>query len=271
MKNKTIRWGILGAGDVCEVKSGPAFQRAEHSELVAVMRRDSTKAEDFARRHGVGRWYDSVSDLLGDPEVNAVYIATPPRFHLEHTLAALAADRVNFLAAICCIRDALLRRHAVKEHARIVELVRAKQNTFLAMDTVRRIPDLANTLTGECRPAVDAFPFPEALFHLQADLEPPAGLQRFEPVSIVLRQIVRNARHKMCRDAIEAIIRAEFFAFALVVVNNVNAVLLQLNRLDLCVEPDRALDISCEPFDDIVHSANRFQQRLTPVRIFKHE
>ena len=97
MKNKTIRWGILGAGDVCEVKSGPAFQRAEHSELVAVMRRDSTKAEDFARRHGVGRWYDSVSDLLGDPEVNAVYIATPPRFHLEHTLAALAAGKDVYL------------------------------------------------------------------------------------------------------------------------------------------------------------------------------
>ena len=97
MKNKTIRWGILGAGDVCEVKSGPAFQRAEHSELVAVMRRDSTKAEDFARRHGVGRWYDSVSDLLGDPEVDAVYIATPPRFHLEHTLAALAAGKDVYL------------------------------------------------------------------------------------------------------------------------------------------------------------------------------
>lgn len=97
MKNKIIRWGILGAGDVCEVKSGPAFQRAEHSELVAVMRRDSTKAEDFARRHGVGRWYDSVSDLLGDPEVDAVYIATPPRFHLEHTLAALAAGKDVYL------------------------------------------------------------------------------------------------------------------------------------------------------------------------------
>ena len=97
MKNKTIRWGILGAGDVCEVKSGPAFQRAEHSELVAVMRRDGAKAEDFARRHGVGRWYDSVSDLLGDSEVDAVYIATPPRFHLEHTLAALTAGKDVYL------------------------------------------------------------------------------------------------------------------------------------------------------------------------------
>ncbi len=96
-ENNTIRWGILGAGDVCEVKSGPAFQLAEHSELVAVMRRDSAKAEDFARRHGVGRWYDSVPDLLGDPEIDAVYIATPPRYHLEHTLAALAAGKDVYL------------------------------------------------------------------------------------------------------------------------------------------------------------------------------
>ena len=97
MNRTTIRWGILGVGDVCEVKSGPAFQRAEHSELVAVMRRDSAKAEDFARRHGVGRWYDSVPELLGDPEIDAIYIATPPRYHLEHALAALAAGKDVYL------------------------------------------------------------------------------------------------------------------------------------------------------------------------------
>lgn len=97
MKNKTIRWGILGAGDVCEVKSGPAFQRAEHSELVAVMRRDSAKAEDFARRHDVKRWFDSVPELLKDPEIDAIYIATPPRYHLEHTLATLAAGKNVYL------------------------------------------------------------------------------------------------------------------------------------------------------------------------------
>ncbi len=97
MKRKTIRWGILGAGDVCEVKSGPAFQLAEHAELLAVMRRDSAKAEDFARRHGVKKWYDSVDELLSDPEIDAVYVATPPRYHLEHTRAALAAGKDVYL------------------------------------------------------------------------------------------------------------------------------------------------------------------------------
>ncbi len=97
MKTKTVRWGILGAGDVCEVKSGPAFQQAENSELAAVMRRDSAKAKDFAYRHGVKKWYNSVSELLGDTGIDAVYIATPPRYHLEHTLAVLATGKNVYL------------------------------------------------------------------------------------------------------------------------------------------------------------------------------
>jgi hypothetical protein len=50
-----VRWGIIGVGDVCEVKAGPAFQKAEGSKLVAVMRRNADKAKDFAVRHGVPR------------------------------------------------------------------------------------------------------------------------------------------------------------------------------------------------------------------------
>jgi len=92
-----IRWGILGAGDVCEVKSGPAFQKVQGAELAAVMRRDGEKAADFAHRHQVGKWYDSVEVLLGDPDIDAVYIATPPRYHLEHCLAALAAGKHVYL------------------------------------------------------------------------------------------------------------------------------------------------------------------------------
>ncbi len=89
----TIRWGIIGAGDVCEVKSGPGFQKANHSELVAVMRRDGDKARDFARRHGVPKWYDDADALINDPDVNAVYIATPPYAHKDYTIRAAAAGK----------------------------------------------------------------------------------------------------------------------------------------------------------------------------------
>jgi predicted dehydrogenase len=76
-----IRWGILGCGDVTEVKSGPAFQKAPNSELVAVMRRDAAKAADYARRHNVPRWYADADQLIHDKDVDAVYIATPPGSH----------------------------------------------------------------------------------------------------------------------------------------------------------------------------------------------
>lgn len=88
-----IRWGIIGCGNVTEVKSGPAFQQARGSRLVAVMRRNSKLAEDYARRHGVPKWYDDADSLIHDPEVDAVYIATPPASHKDYTLAVARAGK----------------------------------------------------------------------------------------------------------------------------------------------------------------------------------
>ncbi|MCI3922563.1 Gfo/Idh/MocA family oxidoreductase [Paenibacillus sp. TRM 82003] len=90
---KTIRWGIIGCGDVTEVKSGPAFQKAEGSALTAVMRRNGTLAKDYAERHGVPKWYDTGEALIHDPEVDAVYIATPPAHHKEYALLAAQAGK----------------------------------------------------------------------------------------------------------------------------------------------------------------------------------
>jgi len=88
-----IKWGIIGVGDVCEVKSGPGFQKAPNSELRSVMRRDAEKAKDFAERHGVPQWSDDANVLLKDPDIDAIYIATPPDFHFEYTQRALAAGK----------------------------------------------------------------------------------------------------------------------------------------------------------------------------------
>jgi predicted dehydrogenase len=93
----TIRWGIVGCGDVCEVKSGPGFQLAEGSALTAVMRRDSAKAEDYARRHHVPRWYNTAEALIRDPEVDAVYIATPPGSHKDLALQVCAAGKPAYV------------------------------------------------------------------------------------------------------------------------------------------------------------------------------
>lgn len=94
---KTIKWGIIGCGDVAEVKSGPAFQEVANSTLIAVMRRNATKAEDFAKRHQVPFWYDTVEAVLNHPEINAVYIATPPSSHLQIAKQCLAANKFVYL------------------------------------------------------------------------------------------------------------------------------------------------------------------------------
>lgn len=93
----SVRWGIVGCGDVTEVKSGPGLQRAEKSELVAVMRRDEAKAKDYAERHNVPKWYSTVEDLLQDPAVDAVYVATPPGSHLEIARKVSAAGKPCYM------------------------------------------------------------------------------------------------------------------------------------------------------------------------------
>src|SRR5688572_4356132 len=88
-----INWGIIGCGDVTELKSGPAFNKVNNSALVAVMRRDADKAADYARRHNVPRWYIDAAKLINDPEVNAIYIATPPNSHEAYTIDAINAGK----------------------------------------------------------------------------------------------------------------------------------------------------------------------------------
>ena len=88
-----VKWGIIGCGDVTEVKSGPAFQKVENSELVAVMRRNSEKAADYAKRHNVSKWYDDADKLINDPAINAIYIATPPSSHADYAIKAMKAGK----------------------------------------------------------------------------------------------------------------------------------------------------------------------------------
>ena len=89
----TVRWGIIGVGNVCEVKSAPAMYKLDRSKVVAVMRRNGEKAVDFAQRHHIDKWYNDASRLINDPDVNAVYIATPPNVHQE--LAEMVAKAGN--------------------------------------------------------------------------------------------------------------------------------------------------------------------------------
>lgn len=94
---KPIRWGIIGCGNVTEVKSGPAYQKTEGFELSAVMRRDANKAADYAKRHDVGKVFLEADALINDKNIDAIYIATPPDTHKFYALKVAAAGKP------CCI------------------------------------------------------------------------------------------------------------------------------------------------------------------------
>jgi predicted dehydrogenase len=92
-----INWGIIGCGNVTEVKSGPAFNKVEGSKLIAVMRRNRTLAEDYARRHNVPKVYSDPDALINDSEINAVYVATPPGSHMDYAIAVIKAGKPVYI------------------------------------------------------------------------------------------------------------------------------------------------------------------------------
>ena len=90
---KIVKWGFIGCGDVTETKSGPAFSEVEGSEVVAVMSRQEQRARTYATKHGVPRWYTDAQQLIDDPDVNAVYVATPPSSHSTFAMMSMKAGK----------------------------------------------------------------------------------------------------------------------------------------------------------------------------------
>lgn len=118
LADKTINWGIIGCGNVTEVKSGPAFQKIAGSRLLAVMRRQSDLARDYALRHGVPLWYDKADALLANPDIQAVYIATPPGSHAEYAIQALKAGKAVYV-----------EKPMAAHHAECLEMNKVAQQT----------------------------------------------------------------------------------------------------------------------------------------------
>ena len=90
---KQINWGFIGCGEVTEYKSGPAFNEVEGSQIVAVMSRNAEKARSYAERHGIRKWYTDAQALIDDPDVNAVYIATPPSSHVTYAVMSMRSGK----------------------------------------------------------------------------------------------------------------------------------------------------------------------------------
>jgi predicted dehydrogenase len=117
-----IKWGIIGCGNVTELKSGPAFNKVEHSQLVAVMRRNASLAEDYAKRHHVPKFYSDAEELINDTEVNAVYVATPPDTHALYAIKAMKAGKAVYV-----------EKPMAKNYVECQEMIRVSEETGMPL------------------------------------------------------------------------------------------------------------------------------------------
>lgn len=100
-KPRIIRWGILGCGNVIELKSRPAYQKTKGFEIVAVMRRDADKAANYAHLHGIAKFYTDADAIIKDPNIDTIYIPTPSDTH------KLFGLKVALAGEICCAEKPL--------------------------------------------------------------------------------------------------------------------------------------------------------------------
>ncbi len=117
----TIRWGMIGCGSVTEVKSGPAFNKVPNSKLMAVMRRDAVKVKEYALRNQVPYYFTDATELIHHPEVDAIYIATPPKYHEQYAIAAMKAGKPVYVekpmaldVAACLRMEAFSKKMGIK-------------------------------------------------------------------------------------------------------------------------------------------------------------
>jgi predicted dehydrogenase len=96
-KLEKVIWGIIGAGNVCEVKSAPAMYSLPNSEVKMIMRQNAEKAADFSKRHNIPYWTTDLDVILNDKDINAIYIATPPNTHAELTIKAAKAAKAVYV------------------------------------------------------------------------------------------------------------------------------------------------------------------------------
>lgn len=97
MERKTIKFGFIGCGEATEKRFLPALTQVSEATIVAVMSRTEERARNFAKAHGIQRWYTDAQSLVTDPEVDVVYIATPPSTHATFALMALNAHKAVYV------------------------------------------------------------------------------------------------------------------------------------------------------------------------------
>ncbi|MEM1505598.1 Gfo/Idh/MocA family oxidoreductase [Domibacillus sp. 8LH] len=107
---KKIRFGILSTAGIAQKELIPAFKRATLAEVTAIASRNGRKAREIAQKNDIPKSYGSYEDLLGDPEIDAVYIPLPNHLHKDWVIKAAEKGR-----HILCEKPAALNSSEIKE------------------------------------------------------------------------------------------------------------------------------------------------------------
>jgi predicted dehydrogenase len=91
--SNTLRWGLIGCGDIARRRVAPALRDLDNCRLINVTREKIDQLEAFAREFGAEKWVADWHELVADPDIDAVYIATPVYLHHKMTLEAAARGK----------------------------------------------------------------------------------------------------------------------------------------------------------------------------------
>jgi predicted dehydrogenase len=135
------RWGIIGPGKIAQ-KFATALPLVGNAVLHAVASRDGQRSSEFAEKYGAAKWYDSYERLIADPDIDAIYIATPHAFHAENALRCLSSRK-----PVLCEKPMALNRIQVQQ---MIDASR-QNNTFLMeamwtrfLPAIEKVLDLVN-------------------------------------------------------------------------------------------------------------------------------
>jgi predicted dehydrogenase len=135
--NDVFRWGILGPGAIAKAFA-TGLAALPDARLVAVGSRSIGRAEEFARQFGAPRAYGSYAELAGDPDVDAIYVASPHPFHMEHAVLCLQAGKAVLCEKPLAVNAAQARTMIAASHAAGSFLMEAMWTRYLpAVQAVR--------------------------------------------------------------------------------------------------------------------------------------
>ncbi|TRX57024.1 Gfo/Idh/MocA family protein [Thalassomonas sp. M1454] len=125
INNRSIRWGIIGLGNIAN-KFASDLLKVDGGELYAVASRSQQKSDDFANKYLASIAYNNYQSMVKDPNVDAVYIATPHALHKEHTLLCLEHDK-----AVLCEKPFAMNKSEVD-----LMTTTAKEKNVLLMEAL---------------------------------------------------------------------------------------------------------------------------------------